>query len=161
MGAYIPPADTTGVDDLRSAWDKCPANCHPLLLGDLNINFGSPRSEREEIIVDLLDEMGLADMSRKFLQRWRNGRQGGGRWTWRQRRGRQWHQSQPDYCMARERDGKLFQNVAVRRPRIHDSDHRAQGRRRFDSKGAARTAESILPTPNAFPPATPACGGAR
>ena len=23
MGAYIPPADTTGVDDLRSAWAKC------------------------------------------------------------------------------------------------------------------------------------------
>ncbi len=42
MGAYIPPADTTGVDDLHSAWDKCPANCHLLLLGDLNIYFGSP-----------------------------------------------------------------------------------------------------------------------
>ena len=70
MGAYIPPADTTGVDDLRAAWDKCPKNCHPLLLGDLNIiNFGSPRSEREEIIVDLLDEIGFADISRKFLQR--------------------------------------------------------------------------------------------
>ncbi len=125
MGAYIPPADTTGVVDLRSAWDKCPANCHPLLLGYLNFNFGSPCSKREEIIVDLLDEIGLADMSRKFLQRWRNGRQGGRRWTWRQRRGGQWHQSQPDYCMARERDGKLFRNVAVRQPWIHDSDHRA------------------------------------
>jgi hypothetical protein len=67
MGAYIPPADTTGVDDLRAAWDKCPVNCHPLLLGDLNINFGSPRSKREEIIVDLLDEIGLADISQKFL----------------------------------------------------------------------------------------------
>jgi hypothetical protein len=78
MGAYIPPADTTGVDDLRDAWDKCPANCKPLLLGDLNINFGSPRSEREEIIVDLLDEINLANISRKFRQRW-NGRQGGGR----------------------------------------------------------------------------------
>ena len=66
MGAYIPPADTTGVD-VRAAWDKCPANCHPLLLGDLNINFGSPRSEREEIIVDLLNEIGLADISQKFL----------------------------------------------------------------------------------------------
>ena len=125
MGAYIPPADTTGVDDLCATWDKCPVNCHPLLLGDLNINFGSPRSEREEIIVDLLDEIGLVDISRKFLQRWRDGRQGGGRWTWRQWRGGQWHQSQPDYCMARDRDAKLFQNVAVRRPRIHDSDHRA------------------------------------
>jgi hypothetical protein len=49
MGAYIPPADTTGVDDLRDAWDRRPANCKLLLLGDLNINFRSLRSEREEI----------------------------------------------------------------------------------------------------------------
>jgi hypothetical protein len=68
MGAYIPPADMTGVDDLRNAWAKCRANCKPLLLGDLNINFGSPRSEREEIIADLLDEVNLANMSHKFLQ---------------------------------------------------------------------------------------------
>jgi hypothetical protein len=39
MGAYIPPADRTGVDDLRATWAKCPANCKPLLLGDLNIDF--------------------------------------------------------------------------------------------------------------------------
>ncbi len=63
MGAYIPPADTTGVDDLRNAWAKCPTNCKPLLLGDLNVNFGYPRSEREEIIVDLLDKINLANMS--------------------------------------------------------------------------------------------------
>jgi hypothetical protein len=69
MGAYIPPADTTGVDNLRNAWAKCSANCKPLLLGDLNINFGSPRSKREEIIADLLNKMNLADMSCKFLQR--------------------------------------------------------------------------------------------
>ena len=63
MGAYIPPADTTRVDDIRDAWGKCPANCKPLLIGDLNINFGSPRSEREEIIVDLIKEINLADIS--------------------------------------------------------------------------------------------------
>ena len=66
MGAYIPPDVTTGVDDLRDAWDRCPANCKLLLLGDFNINFGSPCSEWEEIM------------------------------TWRQWRGGQWHQSQPD-----------------------------------------------------------------
>ncbi len=75
MGAYIPPADTTGVDDLHAAWAKCPTNCKPLLLGDLNINFGSPHSKREEIIANLLDEMNLANMSCKFLQR--KGRQQG------------------------------------------------------------------------------------
>ena len=68
MGAYIPPADTAGVDDLCDAWAKCPANCKLLLLGDLNINFGSLRSKQEEIITDLLNEMNLANMSHKFLQ---------------------------------------------------------------------------------------------
>ncbi len=53
------------------------------------------------------------------------GRQGGGCWTWRQRRGGQWHQSQPDYCMARDEDVKLFRNIAIQWPRIHDSDQRA------------------------------------
>ncbi len=63
MGAYIPPADTMGVDDLRDTWGKCPANCKPLLIGDLNINFGSPHSKQEEIIVDLIKEINLADIS--------------------------------------------------------------------------------------------------
>ena len=52
IGAYIPPADTTGVNDLRTAWAARPANCKLLLLGDLNIDFRTPRTEREEIIVD-------------------------------------------------------------------------------------------------------------
>jgi hypothetical protein len=114
----------TGVDDLRDAWHRCNTNCKPLLLGDFNINFGSPHSKQEEIIVDLIEEIGLADISRKFHQRW-NGRQGGGQWTWRQWRGGQWHQSLPDYCMARDGDAKLLRNVVIQRPRIHDSDHRA------------------------------------
>jgi hypothetical protein len=63
IGAYIPPADTTGVDALRAAWATCPSSCKPLLLGDLNIDFGSPRTSREEAIVDLLDEINLVNMS--------------------------------------------------------------------------------------------------
>ncbi len=39
--------------------------------------------------------------------------------------GRHWHQSQPDYCMARDGDAKLFWGIAFWRPWIHDSDHRA------------------------------------
>jgi hypothetical protein len=125
LGAYIPPADTTGVDDLCAPWAKCPGNCKPLLLGDLNIVFRAPQTKWEEIIVDLLNEINLVDMSRKFVQQ-RGRQQGrGARWTWRQQRGGQWHQSQPDYCMALDRDTKLFWNVAFQQPRIHDSDHRA------------------------------------
>ncbi len=68
MGAYIPPADTTGVDDLRAAWAKCPTNCKPLLLGDLNTDFKAPQTKREEIIVDLLDEMNFVNRLQEFVQ---------------------------------------------------------------------------------------------
>ncbi len=68
IGACIPPADTTGVDDLHAAWATCPSTCKPLLLGDLNIDFGSPRTSREEAIVDLIDKIYLIDMSRKYIQ---------------------------------------------------------------------------------------------
>jgi hypothetical protein len=77
MGAYIPPADTTGVDDLRTARAARPANCKPLLLGDLNINFQTPRTEREEIIADFLDKINVVDTSRRFIQR-KGRRQGPG-----------------------------------------------------------------------------------
>ncbi len=69
IGAYISPADTTGVDDLRAAWAKCPSNCKPLLLGDLNFDFWAPQTEQEEIIVDFIDEINLVDVSRKYVQR--------------------------------------------------------------------------------------------
>ncbi len=42
MGVYIPPADMMGVEDLRAAWEACPDDCMPLVLGDLNINFNDP-----------------------------------------------------------------------------------------------------------------------
>jgi hypothetical protein len=68
MGAYTPPTDTTGVDDLSATWAKCPANCKPLLLGDLNIDFKAPQSERKEIIADLVDEMNFVNRLQKFVQ---------------------------------------------------------------------------------------------
>jgi len=40
-----------------------------LLLGDLNIDFQSPRTEREEIIADFLDEINVIDTSCRFIQR--------------------------------------------------------------------------------------------
>ena len=35
IGAYIPPADTLGVEDLRAAWEACPDNCMPLVFPTL------------------------------------------------------------------------------------------------------------------------------
>ena len=125
MGAYIPPTDTTGVDDLRTAWAARPTNCKLLLIGNLNINFRNPRMEWEEIIADFLDKINAVDMSRRFIQR-KGRRQGpGAQWTWRQRRGGRWYHSQPDYIMAREVDTKAFRSVGFWQPRFHNSDHRA------------------------------------
>jgi hypothetical protein len=113
----------TGVDALRATWATCPSSCKPLLLGDLNIDFGSPQTSREKAIADLVNEINLVDMSRKYVQQHGQQQGLGARWTWQQRRGGHWHQSQPDYCMAWGEDAKLFRNVAFRQPRFHTSDH--------------------------------------
>jgi hypothetical protein len=70
MGIYIPPNDSLGVNDLRAAWNSCPADCVPLILGDLNINFKHPQDYREEAIADLVDEINLVDASWKFALQW-------------------------------------------------------------------------------------------
>ncbi len=69
MGIYIPPNDTTGVDALWQAWEACPADCVPLVMGDLNVDFEHPHNAREEDIADLLDEINLVDSSCKFRLR--------------------------------------------------------------------------------------------
>ena len=125
MGIYIPPNDTTGVDALRQAWEACPADCVPLVMGDLNINFEHPRDAREDDIADLLDEINLVDSSRRFRLRRCRMQSAKRRWTWRQKRLGRWHYSQPDYILARGGDIRYFRKVAIRSPLVHDSDHRA------------------------------------
>jgi hypothetical protein len=123
-GIYIPPNDTTGVDALRTAWAACPADCTPLVIGDLNINFEHPRDARKKDIA-LLDEINLVDSSRKFLLRRCKLQSAKKRWTWRHKQMGRWHHSQPDYILAREGDIRYVQKVAFRSPQVHDSDHRA------------------------------------
>ena len=60
--------------------------CKPIVMGDLNINFGFPRNEWEEIIVDLLDEINLIDTSRWFPLRTPQRATIRARWTWSQKR---------------------------------------------------------------------------
>jgi hypothetical protein len=67
MQVYIPPTDMRGVEDLWAAWEARPAGCTPLVLGDLNINFSDPRDERKELIVNLLDDINVVDVSRRFI----------------------------------------------------------------------------------------------
>ena len=133
MAIYIAPGCTKGVEDLRDAWAKCPENCSPIVVGDLNIRNQDPRDEREEEIADLLDEINLVDTSRKFIQRQsrRHKQIQRNRWTWRTKRRTEgdergkWIYSQPDYIMAREGDMKHIRKAGIRTPRYHISDHRA------------------------------------
>jgi len=45
----------------------CLGSLPPLVLGDLNIDFRDPQNKREELIVDLLDDINLVDTSRQFI----------------------------------------------------------------------------------------------
>ena len=125
MGVYLPPTNTMGVEDLLAAWEACPDDCMPLVLGDLNINFDNLRDERDEVIGDLINDIDLVDASRRYTPRRPRRQSTRARWTWRQRREGKMHYSQPDYVMMRERDRRQFWNVGFRWPRCHDSDHRA------------------------------------
>ncbi len=125
MGIYIPPTDTMGVEDLRAAWEACPEGCIPLVLGNLKINFSNPQNEWEEIICDLLKDINLVDMSRRFKPCRPRKQLTRARWTWRQKREGRMHYLQPDYIFARERNVKRLRNVGFRWPRYHDSDHQA------------------------------------
>jgi hypothetical protein len=120
MGAYIPPADTMGVEDLWAAWEACPDDCMPLVLGDLNINFSDPRDKRDEVIRDLIDNADLVNASRRYTPRRPRRQSTRAWWTWRQKREGKMHYLQPDYIMVRKRDRRQFRNVGFRWPRYHD-----------------------------------------
>jgi hypothetical protein len=66
MGIHIPPNNPKVVDVLQEAWGLYPADCVPLVLGNLSINFDHPRDAHKEQITDLLDEINLVDESWKF-----------------------------------------------------------------------------------------------
>ncbi len=106
MGVYTPPTNTMGVEDLRAAWDACPDGCMSLVLGDLNINFGDPRDEPDEVIRVLIDDIDLVDASRmrRYTPHRPHRQSTRARWTWRQKREGKMHYSQPDYVLVRERD---------------------------------------------------------
>ena len=69
VGCYIPPNDLEALACVDKAWRECPAGTHPILVGDLNVNLRTPRTEREETIAEQVDAMDLVDMSRHFRQR--------------------------------------------------------------------------------------------
>ncbi len=67
MGIYIPPNCTLGGGNLRVAWEACPADCTPLVIGDLNIWFEDTADNRADAIINLLEEINTTNLSRNFL----------------------------------------------------------------------------------------------
>ena len=129
MGTYIPPNYHLGVEEVGAALDKCPTGCTPIVIGYLNTNVEFPRDEREETIVDLLDEYNFTDSSRRFRMRTprRFGRHV--RFTW-SRKGGQGEGgirrfSTPDYILVRGDVHSKVMGVGFRSPRFLHSDHRA------------------------------------
>jgi hypothetical protein len=125
MGIYIPPTDTMGVDNLWAAWEACPMGCVPVILGDLNINFRDPRNEREELIVDLLDNINRVDMPRQYTPRRPRKQSTRTQWTWRHKREGRTDYLQLDYIFARKGTAGRLRNVGFCWPRYHDLDHQA------------------------------------
>jgi hypothetical protein len=122
VGCYIPPSDLGTLTDVERAWQACPTDAHPLLVGNLNFNFCAPCTDHEEAIAEQVEAMGLVVMSRHFYQR--SGKWLRGTWTWRMRREGRWISSQCDYFFGRETNSQRFQRVSVRMPRYY-SDHHA------------------------------------
>jgi hypothetical protein len=137
IGIYIPPTNTDGGNNLRVAWEACPANCHPIVMGDLNINVGNPRNDQEADIANLLDKINLFDTSCKFTLWWCRQQKAQMCWTCRQKRRGRWIHSPPDYIMAREGDIWRFWKVGFQTPPIHDSDHRASVAHMWKGKGGS------------------------
>ena len=46
-----------------------------------------------------------------------------GRWTWWEKRLGRWVKSHPDHFLSKEGTRRIFQNVALRRPHHHNTDH--------------------------------------
>ncbi len=77
VGCYIPLTNLTSSTHVDEAWWACPKGCHPILLGDLNVNLAAPCNERDDTIANQVDAMVLTNMSNHFCQR--RGRKSQGR----------------------------------------------------------------------------------
>jgi hypothetical protein len=67
VGCYIPPTNLTTLMHVDEAWRACPKGCHPILLGDLNVNLAAPRNERDDTIAVSLKLLGLISCENLWL----------------------------------------------------------------------------------------------
>jgi hypothetical protein len=125
MGIYTPPNCTLGVDNCRVAWEACPADYTPLIVGDLNIWFEDPANDRADVIIDLLEEINTTNLSCNFLPQGCSQQLQWACWNFRMQRGREWCYLQSNYLLGNERINKRLRRVALCLPWYHYSDHQA------------------------------------
>jgi exonuclease III len=107
VGAYIPPGDTTTIDNIKIAIERLPRNSPLILLGDLNADILHPQNDRSTEVASMAASFGLDDLLRHFKQkhRFRSG------FTWRTRRGQGTVMSRCDSIFCADR--QIFKNVAI------------------------------------------------
>ena len=77
---YILPTNLNTLPQVKQALNECPKGHTPLLIGDLNIKFRTPRDERDERITEVAEDVcGLTNLFKHFRQQSRGHTQG--RWT--------------------------------------------------------------------------------
>jgi hypothetical protein len=116
MAIYIPPNCMMGVDDLQVAWEACPPDCTPLVVGYLNIWFEDPANNRVDAIVPPISPaiFSLNDAASSGDGRAGPSACGGGG---------EWCYSQLDYFLGNERITKRLRRVVFCLPQYHDLDH--------------------------------------
>jgi hypothetical protein len=94
-------------------------------MGNLIVNIGIPCDEREEVIVNLLDELCLVDLLCGY-QLWTPCRTATrAQWTWSRKWGTTQHYLQPDYILAHTEETGIFMGMGFRFLWFLHSDHRA------------------------------------
>jgi hypothetical protein len=119
VGTYIPPNCTRRVEDIRQAAEACPAGWKLLVMGDLNIKVGFPHEEREEVLVNLLDELCLVDSPCGY-QLWtpcKTATRGS------QKQGTTQHYLQLNYILGHAEERAMFTGVGFCYLRFLHSDH--------------------------------------
>ncbi len=94
-------------------------------MGNLNINVRFPCDEREEVIVDLLDEANLVNLSCGYRLQTPCRTTTRAQWTWSQKRGTTEYYLQPDYILGHAKETGIFKGMRSHFPQFLQLDHLA------------------------------------
>ena len=69
VSCYLPPDDLETLKYMKEAWEQCPTDATPLLMGDINVNLDNLENKRDDIIAEqLLDNWCLKKSCNYFYR---------------------------------------------------------------------------------------------